>query len=288
MHLAFRLALREMRAGLKGFRIFVMCLALGVAAIAGVGSLTDALVAGLAADGGKLLGGDIELRLSHRQWTPAQEAYVKKHSRRISAVIGLRTMARGIGAKGIGAKGIGAGGAAERALVELKGVDGAYPLYGVMRLQGGGDLKSALAQKNGQWGAVVEAPLVRRLGLKIGDGLSIGELQLQLRAIIQAEPDRGASGFTLGPRVMISAPASFSQPIPCCHSFSISPGIPSSTYSLGTPIFRPRMSPVIAASKSGIEPSKSPAASLASPSALRTQGSPGPRSAPRCASDKNS
>jgi putative ABC transport system permease protein len=181
-----------MRAGLKGFRIFVLCLALGVAAIAGVGSLTDALVAGLAADGGKLLGGDVELRLTHREWTPAQEAYVKKHSRQTSSAIGLRTMARG---------------SSGRALVELKGVDGAYPLYGTMRLAGGGDLKTALAKNNGKWGAVVEAPLVRRLGLKIGDNITIGELQMQLRAIIAGEPDRGGSGFTLGPRVMVAAQA---------------------------------------------------------------------------------
>ena len=192
MHLSLRLALRELRAGIKGFRIFVLCLALGVAAIAGVGSLTDALVAGLAADGGKLLGGDVELRLTHREWSAKQEAYIRKSSAKISSVIGLRTMARGN---------------AGRALVELKGVDQVYPLYGAMRLQSGGDLKSALAKTDGIWGAVAEAPLVRRLGLKIGDSLSIGELKFQLRDIIEKEPDRGADGFTLGPRVMVASQA---------------------------------------------------------------------------------
>ena len=45
--LSFKLALREMRAGLKGFRIFIACLALGVAAIGGVGSLSESIKGGL-------------------------------------------------------------------------------------------------------------------------------------------------------------------------------------------------------------------------------------------------
>jgi len=68
--LALRLACREMRGGLQGFRIFLLCLALGVAAIAGVGSLSAGIVKGLEADGAALLGGDVELRLTQRRPTP--------------------------------------------------------------------------------------------------------------------------------------------------------------------------------------------------------------------------
>ena len=70
--LALRLALRELRAGLTGFRIFLACLALGVAAIAGVGTLSEAFVGGLKDDSRNLLGGDIDLRLLHRKATPEQ------------------------------------------------------------------------------------------------------------------------------------------------------------------------------------------------------------------------
>ena len=42
-----RFAARELRGGLKGFRIFLACLALGVAAIAAVGSVRSAIEAGL-------------------------------------------------------------------------------------------------------------------------------------------------------------------------------------------------------------------------------------------------
>jgi putative ABC transport system permease protein len=37
--LALRYALREMRGGLSGFYVFIACIALGVMAIAGVGSV---------------------------------------------------------------------------------------------------------------------------------------------------------------------------------------------------------------------------------------------------------
>ena len=64
--LAFRLARRELRGGLRGFRLFLACLALGVAAIAAVGSLSQAVLGGLARDGRTILGGDLALRLTHR------------------------------------------------------------------------------------------------------------------------------------------------------------------------------------------------------------------------------
>src|SRR5690606_10150753 len=79
--LAFRIARRELRGGLKGFRVFLLCLALGVAAIAGVGSLSQALMAGLRADARLLLGGDVELRLSHRAATPEQLAWLHGQGR---------------------------------------------------------------------------------------------------------------------------------------------------------------------------------------------------------------
>ena len=62
MRLALRLAWRELRAGVRGLRVVVACLALGVAAIAGVGSLRAGIEAGLAADGARILGGDIAIQ----------------------------------------------------------------------------------------------------------------------------------------------------------------------------------------------------------------------------------
>src|SRR6185503_9993165 len=107
--LALRLARREMRSGLSGFRIFFACLVLGVAAIAGVGSLSQAFLTGLADNGRTLLGGDVGIRLVHRETTPQEHAFLASYGR-VSEHMSLRGMAYAIKN----------GKEEERQLVELK------------------------------------------------------------------------------------------------------------------------------------------------------------------------
>ena len=183
------LALRDLRGGVRRFRVFVACLALGVAAIAGVGSLGAAVRAGIAADARTLLGGDLELRQIYSEITPEQGAIISSRAR-VSEVAQTRTMARRVDN-------------AQRRLVELKAVDQLYPLVGAVRLQPELDLHQALAQKDGQWGAIAEHGLFDRLGLKIGDEIVIGKTQYVLRAELKSEPDRGVQAF-FGPRVLIA------------------------------------------------------------------------------------
>ena len=64
--LALRYALRELRGGLRGFYVFIACIALGVMAISGVGSLASGLADGLAREGRVILGGDLAFSLSGR------------------------------------------------------------------------------------------------------------------------------------------------------------------------------------------------------------------------------
>jgi putative ABC transport system permease protein len=188
--LALRLAARELRAGLAGFRIFLACLALGVAAIAGVGSVSASIVAGLRGDARALLGGDVELRLLYREATPEQRAWMAANGT-VSEMSDMRSMAR----RPDGEK---------RALIELKAVDDAYPLYGELRLDPLQAAASALAERDGVWGAAVDPLVLERLGLKLGDRLRIGDADLEIRATVVREPDLGGIGFVLGPRVMVA------------------------------------------------------------------------------------
>ncbi|MDO9126210.1 MAG: ABC transporter permease, partial [Parvibaculum sp.] len=194
--LAARLARRELRGGLKGFRVFIACLALGVAAIAGVGSVSSALTHGLAEGGQEILGGDIAIRLIHREATPEERAFISDGTS-VSASAEMRAMARG------------ADETAERSqtLVELKAVDGVYPLYGEMELSPEMPLADALAIRDGRPGLVVEPNLLTRLGVEPGDLVRIGDAEFELRASIAREPDRVSDGFALGPRAMIAADA---------------------------------------------------------------------------------
>lgn len=187
--LAWRLALREMRGGLKGFRLFIACLALGAGAIAATGSLQASLIAGLEADGRRLLGGDIEVRLVQRAATADERAYFDTQGR-VSATATMRVLAYG--------------GTDARTLVELKAVDNAYPLFGQVALEPAIDLDAAFEEKDGLYGAAAEEALVQRLGVGLGDILRVGEGAYQIRAILKSEPDRIGDAINLGPRLLVN------------------------------------------------------------------------------------
>jgi putative ABC transport system permease protein len=183
------LGLRDLRGGARRLRIFIACLALGVAAIAGVGSLGAAVRAGIAADARTLLGGDLEVRVAHREITPEQRAFLTARAE-LSEVAQLRAMARRADNE-------------ERRLVELKAVDEGYPLAGAARLAPAIDIRDALSQRDGRWGAVAERALFERLRVEVGDEILVGENRYVLRAVLEREPDRGVQAF-FGPRLIIA------------------------------------------------------------------------------------
>lgn len=186
----WRLARRELRGGLRSLRIVLACLALGVAAIAAVGTLRAATEAGLAADGARLLGGDIEIRVSQRPLSEAARDWAESRGARLSDVVEMRAMA--IAPSG------------DRALVELKAVDAAYPLYGELVLA---PAEASLAPREGRHGVAMEASVAERLGLSPGDPVRIGDATLTFAGVIAQEPDRVASPAVLGPRALILAEA---------------------------------------------------------------------------------
>ncbi|NBG94201.1 FtsX-like permease family protein [Pyruvatibacter mobilis] len=198
MPLPWKIAARELRGGLKGFRIFLACLTLGVAAIASVGSVSSALMRGLAEEGQSILGGDVGFELVHRETDAAERAWLDQVVARggeLSKTADMRAMGRAVKND-------------SRTLVELKAVDKAYPLYGEVALASGAPLDRALAQdSSGRFGAVVEPVLLERLGLEAGDALKVGTQTFEIRSAIDNEPDRVAGGFAIGPRVMISEEA---------------------------------------------------------------------------------
>ncbi len=190
--LILRFALREMRGGLRGFAVFISCIALGVAAIAGVGSFARSLGDGLAREGRVILGGDVSFSLSQREASMTERAFLDSQGR-VSAAATLRAMARSA--------------AGENALVEIKAVDAAYPLFGNAGLEPAGDLADALAQRDGVYGAAVDPALLARLNLEPGARITVGGAAIELRAILAAEPDKLAGGIGFGPRLLVSEAA---------------------------------------------------------------------------------
>ena len=233
--LAARFAWRELRGGIRGFRIFLICLIMGVAAIASVGSLSNAIEASLARDAQKLLGGDISLRLNLNPASQDQINWLEANSQGLSQIAILRAMASHADFT-------------RSRLVEVKAIDNVYPLYGkigvatqkaetsfvglnssnttqapeeideieeIDETDGTGatllaseNLHSFLQpDQNGRYGAVVGAGLMARLDLKIGDIFRLGDQAFEVRGEITNEPDRSTQAFELGPRVIITRTA---------------------------------------------------------------------------------
>ena len=190
--LSLRLALREMRGGLRGFRIFLAALALGVGAITGVGTLSDAMVRGLEEDARGLLGGDIEIRQTALNFRPAETAYLRENSE--AAALSREIRATALLTRNDA-----------RTLVELKSVEAAYPLYGAVVLAPAIALHDALKRREGVWGAVVERTLLTRLEGAVGDTIELAGITFHIRAVIAEEPDLVANTFSLGPRVMVGS-----------------------------------------------------------------------------------
>ena len=175
MPLALRLAARELRGGLTGFRVFIAALALGVGAIAAVGSLSASVITELQNNARAMLGGDAEVNLTARAADDAELSYFLSTADKVSTVRDLRSMARNTDGTVM--------------LVELKGVDDLYPLFGQMALTPSQDIAAALAIRDGVPGAAAEAELFSRLGLAIGDRVVIGNVDVELRAVIGATVD---------------------------------------------------------------------------------------------------
>ena len=190
--LAPRFALRELRGGLRGFYVFIACIALGVMAIAGVGSVAASLSEGLAREGRTLLGGDVAFSLIQREARPDEVAFLRSRGQ-LSVAATLRAMARTADGR--------------LALVELKAVDGAYPMLGELTLQPKMPVADLLAERDGAFGAAADSTLLARLDLKLGDRVSIGGASFQIRSVVDAEPDKLAGGVGLGPRFLVSEAA---------------------------------------------------------------------------------
>ncbi|MFQ6547485.1 ABC transporter permease [Aestuariibius sp. 2305UL40-4] len=189
---AVRFARRELRGGLRGFRIFLACLALGVAAIAAVGSVRAAIQAGLEREGAALLGGDAELRYTYRYATEDERAWMDANALAVSEIVDFRSLAT-----------TGEGTGADRGLTQVKAIDGLYPLIGEVVLTPDIPLADALSGNGTLPGAVMERQLSDRMALAPGDTFRLGTQDFVLTATMIDIPDANAGGFALGPTTIV-------------------------------------------------------------------------------------
>jgi len=189
---ALRMAWRETRGAWRHVALFLTCIGLGVASLVAVGSFAANLERTLGREARALMGGDLELR-SPRPLGAAAARQLEALRAAGAATTEIREL--------VGMVRDPRGGAT--ALVELKAVGPAYPLYGRLDASPSRPLTASLADG----GALVEDALLARLGLGVGDRIVVGTAPFTVRGVIVREPDRASGLFTVGPRVLIAADA---------------------------------------------------------------------------------
>lgn len=189
--LAWIIATRELAGGVRGFVIYLACIALGVFAIAAAGSVTEGFSRGLSAEARTLLGGDAMFTASQRRATTEERAWLDSQGR-VSERISLNVM----------------GEAGEtRQQVDIRGVDDQHPLIGADIVFGAADLNDALAFRDGRWGIAVTPSLLEAFDLEIGDEIQLGSITAQIRARLDAEADGIGTPGVFGPEATIDIEA---------------------------------------------------------------------------------
>ncbi len=200
----FTMAWRETRAAWRHFLYFLVCIAVGVGALVGVSLFGTNVELAIKKEARGLLGGDLEIRLSHALSPDGQALLVSLASRgiattRISELVAMASKEDLSPTVGQGTQ-----------IIEIKAVESEYPFYGKIKLDSDGNLHDLLSPHNHLcpeeicFGAVVHESLLIRMGLAMGDRLKIGQANFVIRGIVRTEPDRMANAFSLGPRVFVS------------------------------------------------------------------------------------
>ena len=185
--LVLQFAFREMRGGLRGFYIFLGCIALGVAAIGGVNSVARSVTAGISAEGQAILGGDISFALVQREASEEQLDFLKENGR-VTQLITMRAMAR-------------LPDGSDQTLIEVKAVDSNYPVYGEFLDDGG----QAIELRDQAIAA--EPVLFERFGISPGTEIDIGTSSFVVESIIGNEPDKVGDNVGFGPKVLMNRSA---------------------------------------------------------------------------------
>ena len=189
---AIKIALRELSGGFRGFWIYLACLAIGTAAIASSGSVTEVFTRGLTAESRNLLGADIIFATSQRRATPDERTFIDQFGT-VSEAVSLDVM----GSVGD-----------TRKQVDVRGVDGNYPLLGAASLAGGPQtLQAALDKQGDKWGIVVSKSFLDDFNVSIGDPLRLGPIDTIVTAEMESVPDRIGTPGTFGPEAIVSLEA---------------------------------------------------------------------------------
>ncbi len=180
---AWQLARRDLNARFKGLRLLLVCIFLGTAALAAIGTLTASIERELESSGRELLGGDLEIEVWQRDLSDEELGALRQYGA-VSGGYRLQAMASTPDAA---------------APVELKAIDDRWPLFGTFTLTDGSEPGAPSAND-----AYLAQGALDRLDIEVGESFRVGTLTLRAAGVIETEPDRLSEGFQLGPTVLVA------------------------------------------------------------------------------------
>ncbi|MDB4894681.1 MAG: putative Uncharacterized ABC-type transport system, permease component YbbP, partial [Firmicutes bacterium] len=185
MNFPIRMGLRELRRGRRKFIFFLLCIAIGVAGLAGIKGFNANLQTALLKEARTLMAADMQVSLGQPATGDEAKLLDSLRGRGIQVIHNTETTSMALNPA-----------TKDTQLVEVKAVEPGYPFYGTLEV----NPAAALTDDS----ALVGAELLDRIGLKVGDTMKLGSAAFKVAGVITKEPDRVTAGFGLGPRVMIT------------------------------------------------------------------------------------
>ena len=199
IRLAWRLALRDLRGGTRGLLIVLLCLGVGVASVAGIGSLRAALDQGIADSSRSILGGDLELSTGLGPLPPAVPAWFVKRGARVSETVNTRSIL--VAPSG------------HRLLAAAHAVGPTWPLLGQVTTSPEGQFAALARGANGRPGLLLDPTAARSLDLHPGDIVTLGGVKLTFRGTILASPDSIEDSRLFGVKAFVAESALAGTPL---------------------------------------------------------------------------
>ena len=180
---------RQLNQNKKQSLVFILCVALSMVTLVGLGGFQDSINTILLRDARALQAGDIIIR-SSAELSPAIAQKVAEFKAEglveRTQLYSFLSVVRVEGGE-------------NTLLSNIKAVEPAYPFYGEVELASGQKFDEVL--QSGQ--VVVAQNLLDRLNIAVGDQLRIGLATLTIADVVTFEPDRPVNAFTLGPRIFV-------------------------------------------------------------------------------------
>lgn len=197
--LAWRLALRDLRGAKSGLFIVLLCLGVGVAAIAGIFSLQAAIKQGIAENSRGILGGDLALSTRLEPFPPDLPAWFARHGARVTETVDTRSIL--IAPNG------------RRLLAAVRAVGPGWPMLGSVLTAPAGQFSQLARNGDGQFGLLLDRAAASSLGLQPGDSVSLGGIKMLFRGSIVNSPDALGDSQLFGAKVFVALPALAGTPL---------------------------------------------------------------------------